>query len=167
MHDELGELVKAGLSPAEALRAATVTSRRISHARGLRYGAGGSILRTSCCDANPLTEIANTRRIRTVFQGGRSFDRAALDSMLARVERAALPNAQTACGSRQFLVIPWHSQPPSTRVPGSTRGRAGEPAGAQLCRDRQPCCGRETAREAWGDRKPGQSNGLYAAASRR
>jgi hypothetical protein len=45
-------------------------------------------------DANPLEDIANTRRIRTVWQGGRSFDRAVLDSMLARVERAVAPNAQ-------------------------------------------------------------------------
>lgn len=97
VHDELGELVKAGLSPAEALRAATLTSATY-FARTADFGTvqTGRFADLVLLDANPLAEIANTRRIRTVVQGGRPFDRAALDSMLARVEKAALPNAQTS-----------------------------------------------------------------------
>jgi ankyrin repeat protein len=87
--------VKAGLSPAEALRAATLTSAAY-FGRTADFGTvqAGRFADLVLLDANPLADIANSRRIRAVFQGGRSFDRAALDSMLARAERAALPNAQ-------------------------------------------------------------------------
>lgn len=95
VHDELGELVKAGLSPAEALRAATLTSATY-FGRTADFGTVqvGRFADLVLLDANPLDDIANSRRIRAVFQGGKSFDRAALDSMLVRAERAALPNAQ-------------------------------------------------------------------------
>jgi len=97
VHDELGELVRAGLSPAEALRAATATSARY-FGRGADFGTvqAGRFADLVLLDANPLADISNTQRIRAVWQGGRSFDRAALDSMLARVERAAAPSAQTS-----------------------------------------------------------------------
>ncbi|MGQ0641483.1 MAG: amidohydrolase family protein [Gemmatimonadaceae bacterium] len=97
VHDELGELVKAGLSPAEALRAATLTSATY-FGRTADFGTvqAGRFADIVLLEANPLDDIANTRRIRTVFQGGRSFDRAALDSMLARVQAAATPNTQTS-----------------------------------------------------------------------
>ena len=42
-------------------------------------------------DANPLTDVANNRRIRAVVRGGRVFERAALDSMLASVEVQCAP----------------------------------------------------------------------------
>ena len=95
VHDELGELVKAGLSPAEALRAATLTSATY-FGRTADFGTvqAGRFADLVLLDANPLDDIGNSRRIRAVFQGGKSFDRAALDSMLTRAERAALPNAQ-------------------------------------------------------------------------
>lgn len=97
VHDELGELVKAGLSPAEALRAATLTSATY-FARTADFGTvqAGRFADLVLLDANPLADIANTRRIRAVWQGGRSFDRAALDSMLTRIEKAAAPNAQVS-----------------------------------------------------------------------
>jgi hypothetical protein len=96
VHDELGELVKAGLSPAEALRAATLTSATY-FGRTADFGTvqAGRFADLVLLDANPLDDIANSRRIRAVFQGGKSFDRAALDSMLVRAEKAAAPNAQT------------------------------------------------------------------------
>lgn len=40
-------------------------------------------------EADPLEDIATTRRIRAVVLGGRVFDRAALDSLLAGVEATA------------------------------------------------------------------------------
>jgi len=46
-------------------------------------------------DANPLDDIANTRRINAVVLNGRVFGRVALDSMLAAVEVAVRPDAQT------------------------------------------------------------------------
>ena len=39
-------------------------------------------------DANPLTDIANTRRISTVIANGRVFDRAALNKLLQHVDSA-------------------------------------------------------------------------------
>jgi ankyrin repeat protein len=97
VHDELGELVKAGLSPAEALRAATLTSAKY-FGRTADFGTvqAGRFADLVMLDANPLSDVANSRRIRAVWQGGRSFDRAALDSMLFRAEAAARPNAQTS-----------------------------------------------------------------------
>jgi hypothetical protein len=97
VHDELAELVKAGLSPAEALRAATLSGAQY-FGRANEFGTvqSGRYADLVVLDANPLADIANSTRIHTVVQGGRSFDRAALDSMLARVERVAVPNAQIA-----------------------------------------------------------------------
>jgi hypothetical protein len=40
-------------------------------------------------DANPLTDIANTKRIRAVIQGGRLLNRQALDTMLADARKRA------------------------------------------------------------------------------
>jgi imidazolonepropionase-like amidohydrolase len=40
-------------------------------------------------DADPLTDIHNTTRIRAVLLGGKLFDRTALDALLARAEAAA------------------------------------------------------------------------------
>jgi hypothetical protein len=88
VHDELRELVTAGLSPAEALRAATLTSAQYFD-RAAEFGtvAPGRFADLVLLDANPLADIANTLRIRTVIRSGRAFERAALDSMLAQVER--------------------------------------------------------------------------------
>ena len=97
VHDELGELVKAGLSPAEALRAATSTSAQY-FGRTADFGAvaPGRFADLVLLDGDPLANIANTQRIRAVVRGGRIFDRPALDSMLAQVERAVMPNAQAS-----------------------------------------------------------------------
>lgn len=96
VHDELGELVKAGLSPAEALRAATLTSAGFYGKTG-DFGTvqPGRYADLVLLDANPLENIGNSRRIRAVVQGGRVYDRAALDSMLARIEAAVKPDMQT------------------------------------------------------------------------
>jgi imidazolonepropionase-like amidohydrolase len=40
-------------------------------------------------DGNPLQDIANTKRIRAVIQGGRLLDRRALDGLLARAKALA------------------------------------------------------------------------------
>jgi hypothetical protein len=95
VHDELGELVKAGLSPAEALRAATLSGAtylgRTSDFGTVQTGRYADLV---LLDANPLDDIGNSRRIHAVVLNGRVFDRAALDSMLASVEAAARPSAQ-------------------------------------------------------------------------
>ena len=90
VHDELGELVKAGLTPAEALRAATLAAAAYldttAHFGTVQPGRHADLV---LLEGNPLEDIANTRRIRAVVLGGRVFDRAALDSLLAGVEATA------------------------------------------------------------------------------
>lgn len=97
VHDELGELVKAGLTPAEALRAATQSGAEFL-GRTAEFGSvqAGRAADLVLLEANPLDDIANTRRIRTVIRGGRVFERAALDSMLASVESTIRMDAQNA-----------------------------------------------------------------------
>ena len=96
VHDELGELVKAGLTPAEALRAATLSGAKFL-GRTTDFGTvqAGRFADLVLLEANPLTDVANNRRIRAVVRGGQVYERAALDSMLAAVEVAVRPDAQT------------------------------------------------------------------------
>jgi imidazolonepropionase-like amidohydrolase len=90
LHDELGLLVRAGLSPLEALRAATLNpARYLAATDSLGTVAIGRRADLVLLDANPLVDIANTRRIRAVFVNGRYLDRGALDALLDQAERAA------------------------------------------------------------------------------
>ena len=95
-HDEMGELVKAGLSPAEVLKAATLSGATYL-GRTADFGTvqAGRFADLVILDANPLSDIANIRRINTVIMNGRVYGRASLDSLLASVEEAVRPDAQT------------------------------------------------------------------------
>lgn len=97
VHDELLELVKAGLSPAEALRAATMAGAaymgKATEFGQVRAGYAADLV---LLESNPLEDIRNSQRIRTVVRGGRVLARAALDSMLASVEVAIRPDRQNA-----------------------------------------------------------------------
>ena len=76
MHLELEELVAAGLTPLEAIRAATGDAARILGAADLGTNAVGKVADLVVLDADPSADIRNTRRIRAVVQGGRVVDRA-------------------------------------------------------------------------------------------
>lgn len=95
VHDELGELVKAGLTPAEALRSATLAGAMFL-GRTADFGAVrvGRVADLVLLDANPLENIEHVRRIAAVIFNGRLFERAALDSVLRAAEIAARPTAQ-------------------------------------------------------------------------
>jgi hypothetical protein len=88
--DELDELVKAGLTPAQALDAATRTGAeflgRTSEFGSVQAGHAADLI---LLDANPLADIRNTRRINAVVLNGRYLDRAALDSLLTSAEAKA------------------------------------------------------------------------------
>jgi hypothetical protein len=90
VHDELGELVKAGLTPAEALRAATSESAAFL-GRSEDHGTveAGKVADLVLLDADPLESIETVREIRAVIFGGEYLDRERLDAMLAGVEEAA------------------------------------------------------------------------------
>ena len=78
LHDELEELVKAGFSPHQALRAATVAP-----AEFLGWESGtvekGMAADLVLLDANPLVDIANTRKIVGVVVRGKYFSRGELE----------------------------------------------------------------------------------------
>jgi len=90
LHDELSLLVHAGLTPAEALRTATINPPRfLGLTDSLGSLATGKVADLVLLDGNPLEDIANTKRIRAVIQGGRLLDRIALDGLLARAKALA------------------------------------------------------------------------------
>ncbi len=71
LHRELELLVRAGLSPAEALRAATHRPAELL-GRAHEWGsiAPGRAADLLLLDADPLADIRHTRRIRAVYAGG-------------------------------------------------------------------------------------------------
>jgi imidazolonepropionase-like amidohydrolase len=86
LHEELVLLVKAGLTPMEALQAAT---RNPAEFLGLLHSVGtveeGKLADLVVLDADPLQDIRNTQRINAVVVNGHLYNRKALDQMLDRV----------------------------------------------------------------------------------
>lgn len=81
--DELELLVKAGLTPARVLRMATVDAARfLGEASQWGTIAVGRRADLVLLDANPLSDIANARRVRAVVGNGRLLRRADLDALL-------------------------------------------------------------------------------------
>jgi imidazolonepropionase-like amidohydrolase len=90
LQDELGRFVRViGMTPLEALQSATLAPARfMGMADSLGSVQAGKVADLVLLDADPLADIGNTRRIRAVIANGRLLDRAALDALLAGVERA-------------------------------------------------------------------------------
>jgi imidazolonepropionase-like amidohydrolase len=89
LHDELGLLVQAGLSPLAALRAATSSPARFLGREDLGVIAAGKLADLVLLEGDPLADIGNTRRIAAVVSRGTLHDRAALDGLLAEAKAAA------------------------------------------------------------------------------
>jgi hypothetical protein len=102
LHDELGLLVEAGLTPVQALRAATLNPAAFlgqeKTAGTIHPGKNADLV---LLDANPLDDIAATRRIAAVVVRGRYFDRTALDALLTQAE--TLSNAATPRGAARDI----------------------------------------------------------------
>jgi imidazolonepropionase-like amidohydrolase len=75
---ELENFVAAGFTPAEAIVAATRTAADVLRLDQLGTVATGKSADFIVLDANPLDNIANTRRINTVYLRGQEVDRPAL-----------------------------------------------------------------------------------------
>jgi imidazolonepropionase-like amidohydrolase len=90
VHDELALLVRAGLTPLEALRAATSSPAGYFAATdSLGSIAAGRVADLVLLDANPLADIANTRRVSAVVANGRVYDQPARLALLDEAQRAA------------------------------------------------------------------------------
>ena len=89
LHDELGLLARAGLTPAQALQSATIDPARfLGRDKDLGSIEKGKIADLVLLDADPLSDISNTQKIRAVIVNGRVLDRKALDSLLTDAENA-------------------------------------------------------------------------------
>jgi hypothetical protein len=90
LHDELRHLVKAGLTPLDALRAATIVparqSRLLTDVGDIKSGKSADIILLT---QNPLIDIAHIESIDSVIVNGRIHERRQLDAMLAFVARQA------------------------------------------------------------------------------
>ncbi len=82
-HLELADMVFCGLTPAEAIVAATRTSAEILKLADLGTVAAGKSADFMVLDANPLEDIINSRKINSVYQRGSAIDRAALRKTLS------------------------------------------------------------------------------------
>jgi imidazolonepropionase-like amidohydrolase len=83
LHDELEQLVKAGLTPRDALDAATLAPARFFETEK-EMGAieKGKLADMVLLNANPLDDIRNTRKVEGVFTHGRYYARKDLDAIL-------------------------------------------------------------------------------------
>jgi imidazolonepropionase-like amidohydrolase len=90
LHDELALLVRAGLPPAAALRAATSEAARCL---GLEHETGtvtpGKQADLVVLDADPLRDITNVSRVHAVVSRGRYLGPADRARILREIETAA------------------------------------------------------------------------------
>ena len=93
LHDELEVLVATGLTPAEALRTATLEPAKYLNALETQGTVDiGKVADLVLLNANPLDNITNTQKIEAVLANGRYFDRKSLDEILENVARKAKKN---------------------------------------------------------------------------
>lgn len=90
LHDEMALMVKAGMSPQAALASATINAvKYLGLQRQLGTIETGKLADLVLLDADPLADIANTRRIAAVISNGRYFSAPALAKMRLDAARAA------------------------------------------------------------------------------
>ena len=103
LHDELALFVEAGLTPMQALQAATKQPAKVL---GIADQVGtiekGKVADLVILDQNPLADIRNTRRIHALVVNGRLIASEERAKLLGEVEKAAststIPMAAKGCG---------------------------------------------------------------------
>jgi imidazolonepropionase-like amidohydrolase len=84
LHNQLSQLVAAGLTPRDALEAATLAPVRLLGWESVMGSVErGKIADMVLVDGNPLEDIGNMRRIDAVFARGHYYSRGDLDAILA------------------------------------------------------------------------------------
>ena len=95
LHRALALLVESGLTAREALETATLNPARyfgvLDKMGTIEAGKAADLV---LLDADPLTDIRNTEKIRGVFLRGRYFPRKELDEMLAKVAQLTVAPPQ-------------------------------------------------------------------------
>ncbi len=79
-HQEMEDMVRTGMTPAEVIAAATGTSAELMGLADMGSVAAGKSADFIVLDANPLDDITNTRRIEAVYLRGMEVGRDALSA---------------------------------------------------------------------------------------
>jgi imidazolonepropionase-like amidohydrolase len=79
-HAEMADMVRAGMTPAQVIVASTRNAAEFLKLNDLGTIAAGKSADFLVLDANPLDDIANTRRIASVYLRGSAVDRAAFSA---------------------------------------------------------------------------------------
>ena len=94
LHDELGLLVESGLTPLEALRTATVNPAQFLGMKDVGTIEPRMKANLVLLDANPVVNIANTKKISAVIMRGVLYRRNQLDDLLSKAAKIASSQAQ-------------------------------------------------------------------------
>ena len=94
LHDELGLLVEAGLTPLQSLQTATVNPAQFLGIKDMGAIAPGMKANLVLLDANPVEDIANTKRISAVIMRGTLYRRNQLDELLNQSAQIAASRTQ-------------------------------------------------------------------------
>ena len=87
LHEELVLLVKSGLTPMQAIEAATIRPAQYFNMENeLGLVEKGMLADLLILDKNPLDDIKNTQKINAVIRDGKWFNRKDLDNILKELE---------------------------------------------------------------------------------
>lgn len=132
IHSEMEHLVTAGLTPMQALAAATANVARAFRLADRGRIAGGMRADLVLVDGDPTTDISAARAIAGVWKGGVRFDRAAYAVRAAATRRAVAGNARVEPG----VVSAFDDGSPTARFGqawvASTDAQAGGKSTAEL-----------------------------------